>query len=63
LITEISYLKNVLDLNGKSIGISFERVPNLNDIKRFLDLANYLDAYLLNNGKTIIDEKVIESLE
>ena len=28
-----------------------------------IDLANYLDALLLNNGKTIIDEKIIESLE
>lgn len=32
-------------------------------LKRLLEMANYLDAYLLNSGKTIIDEKVIEELE
>lgn len=29
---------------------------------RLLEMANYLDAYLLNNGNEIIDEKFIESL-
>lgn len=30
-------------------------------LRRLLDMANYLDAYLLNNGNEIIDEKFIES--
>jgi hypothetical protein len=32
------------------------------DLLRFLDMANFLDAYLLNNGIEIIDEKVLNSL-
>jgi hypothetical protein len=47
----------------RRIVISFERKVTINDLKIFLDMANYLDAYLLNNGTEIIDEKVIESLE
>jgi hypothetical protein len=47
----------------KRIVISFERKVKTDDLKLFLDMANYLDAYLLNNGTEIIDEKVIESLE
>jgi hypothetical protein len=31
-------------------------------LRRFLDMATYLDAYLLNNGNEIIDEKFMESL-
>lgn len=31
-------------------------------LRRLLDMANYLDAYLLNNGNEIIDEQFIESL-
>ena len=45
------------------ISINFERPLIVNDLKRFLDMANHLDALLLINGKTIIDEKLIESLE
>jgi len=30
-------------------------------LRRLLDMANYLDAYLLNNGNEIIDDKFIES--
>ena len=47
----------------KRIVISFERKVKIEDLKLFLDMANYLDAYLLYNGNEIIDEKVIESLE
>jgi hypothetical protein len=32
-------------------------------LKMLLEMANHLDGYLLNSGKTIIDEKVIEELE
>jgi hypothetical protein len=48
---------------GKKVSISFESPPTIKDLKLCLDMANYLDAYLLHDGKTIIDEKVIESLE
>lgn len=47
----------------KRIKVSFERKVKIKDLELFLDMANYLDAYLLHNGKEIIDEKVIESLE
>jgi hypothetical protein len=45
------------------ISINFERPLTVNDLKRFLDMATYLDALLLSHGKDIIDKKVIESLE
>jgi hypothetical protein len=45
------------------ITIQFARTPKLADLKIFVEMANYLNALLLYNGKTIIDEKVIESLE
>ena len=45
------------------IGINFERIPTIEDLKRFLDMANYLDAFLLSNGNDIIDEEYINSLE
>jgi hypothetical protein len=45
------------------IGIGFERQLTINDLRRFLDMANYLDALLLNNGTEIIDECTIVSLE
>ncbi|WP_269222515.1 hypothetical protein [Flavobacterium sp. IMCC34518] len=32
-------------------------------LKRLLDMADYLNAYLLNSRKTIIDKKVIDELE
>ena len=47
----------------KRISISFERKVKIEDLKLFLDMANYLDALLLNHGNEIIDEKVIESWE
>ncbi len=45
----------------KRIRVTFERIPTIDDLKRFLDMANYLDAYLLNNGNEIIDEEFIEN--
>ena len=45
------------------ITIQFAHNPKIEELKLFLDMANYLDAYLLYNGNEIIDEKVIESLE
>ncbi|MBL6446724.1 hypothetical protein JMN32_10400 [Fulvivirga sp. 29W222] len=32
-------------------------------LRILLDMANYLEAYLLNNGTEIIDEKALESLK
>jgi hypothetical protein len=43
--------------------VSFEKKVTIKNLKICLSMANYLDALLLYNGKTIIDEKVIESLE
>lgn len=66
---EFNQKKNLYDLNVgfvreyKRIRISFERKPNLEDLKRFLEMANYLDALLLVDGTTIIDEKMILGLE
>lgn len=53
----VGYLKEY-----KRIVISFERSPTIEDLKRFLSMANNLDALLLKDGKQIIDEKMIESL-
>lgn len=44
------------------IGTTFQKPVTKVHLKRLLDMANYLDAYLLNNGNEIIDEKFIESL-
>jgi hypothetical protein len=66
---EYNNLKGYYDVNVgflfeyNRISINFERKVTINDLKRFLDMANYLNAYLLNNGMEIIDERVIESLE
>lgn len=47
----------------KYIVVSFEKKVEIKDLRLFLDMANYLDAYLLKDGTEIIDEKVIDSLE
>ena len=47
----------------KYIKISIERKVKIEDLRLFLDMANYLDAYLLYNGNEIIDEKIIDGLE
>ncbi|MBB1140662.1 hypothetical protein [Myroides sp. WP-1] len=49
------------DLNW--ISIQFVNTPKIEDLKLFLEMANYLDALLLKDGKEIIDENVIKSLE
>lgn len=48
------------DLNW--ITIQFARTPKLEDLRIFVEMANYLDAYLLVDGTKIIDEKVLENL-
>jgi len=49
--------------DSKKISISFDTSPTVEDLKKFLDMAKYLDALLLKDGSEIIDEKVIEELE
>ena len=44
------------------ITIQFARTPRLEDLRIFVDMANYLDAYLVVDGTKIIDEKVLENL-
>jgi hypothetical protein len=43
------------------VSIGFERIPKLEDLKIFLQMAKYLDGLLLKDGTEIIDEKVIRS--
>ena len=44
------------------ITIQFARTPKLEDLKIFVEMAKHLNAFLLKDGKEIIDEKMIESL-
>jgi len=48
---------------GEKIGIDFERIPKVEDLKTYLAMAKSLDALLLKDGAEIIDEKIIEGLE
>lgn len=48
---------------SKRVSISFERKPTMEELRLFLDMANYLGAYLLLDRKKIIDAEVIEELE
>jgi hypothetical protein len=45
------------------IGTTFMKPIKKEHLRRLLDMANCLDALLLNHGDEIIDEKVIEGLE
>lgn len=42
---------------------TFQKKITKKHLYKLLEMANYLDALLLNNGTQIIDEKVIEDLE
>lgn len=44
------------------ISIQFTRTPKPEDLKIFVAMAKHLDAFLLKDGKEIIDEKIIENL-
>ena len=44
------------------ISTTFQKKIKPHQLRMLLDMANYLDAYLLNNGTEIIDEKYIEKL-
>ncbi|MBF7092637.1 hypothetical protein IUY40_13960 [Flavobacterium sp. ALJ2] len=45
------------------ISTTFQKKITKEHLKMLLEMANHLDAYLLNSGKTIIDEKVVKELE
>ena len=42
------------------IKVTFMKKITNAQLRRLLDMANYLDAYLLNSGNEIIDEKFID---
>lgn len=44
------------------ISIGFERGAKPEDLKIFVEMAAYLDAYLLMDGTTIIDEDTLKEL-
>ena len=44
------------------ITINIARIPKSKDLEIFVEMANYLDAYLLVDGTKIIDEKVLQNL-
>ena len=43
------------------ITIQFATKPKIEELHIFLKMANYLDAYLLNNGKEKIDESYLQN--
>ena len=45
------------------ISTTFQKKITKKHLYRLLEMANYLDALLLNNGTEVIDEKTIESLK
>ena len=59
------YYEIIINFNDKLniIGTTFMKPVKKEHLIRLLEMANYLDAYLLNHGNEIIDAKVIESLE
>lgn len=44
------------------ISINFGRLAKIEDLRIFIEMANYLDAYLLMDGTTIIDENSLQDL-
>lgn len=47
----------------RRITVSFEKKITVEDLKLFLEMANHLEALLLKDGKEIIDEEAIKTLE
>jgi len=45
-----------------TVNISFECNPKIEDFKILIEMANYLNAILLRDGKEIIDEQYLDSL-
>jgi hypothetical protein len=64
---EYNSVKNYYDVvvsnYDRKLNISFERKVTKEDLVHFSDMANFLDAHLLNNGIEIIDEKMLEELK
>ncbi|MBL6448291.1 hypothetical protein JMN32_18395 [Fulvivirga sp. 29W222] len=60
-----SYYEMYVDFNEKygMVTTTFMKPITKDHLRILLDMANYLDAYLLNNGTEIIDEKVLGSLK
>ena len=58
------YYEVVIGFNDElgTISTTFMKRIKKEHLRRLLDLANYPDALLLNNGTKIMDEKVIEGL-
>lgn len=60
--------KNYYDISvgcseeSRRVTITFERRPQIEEIRLFLNMAKHLDAMLLYRGKINIDEKIIEEL-
>src|SRR5690606_15037574 len=56
--SEQGYYEVIIDYIDKygKISTTFQKPITKKHLQRLLDMANYLDAYLLNNGKDIIDE-------
>ncbi len=46
-----------------TISTTFQKPVNKNHLRILFEMANYLDAYLLNNGTEIIDEGFLDSLD
>lgn len=61
--------KNYYDISvgcskeSQRVTITFERRPQIEEIRLFFNMAKYLDAMLLYRGGKKIDEKIIEELE
>ena len=60
--TEYDYSIGFSEQSDK-VMISFEKKITHKELKSFLDMANYLEALLLIDGKTVIDQQFIEELE
>ena len=59
------YYELIVQFNDKFgiVHTTFMKPITKDHLKILLNMANYLDTYLLNNGTEIIDEKVLESLK
>ena len=53
----------IFEIDGNTQTIAFYNKITHKELKSFLDMANYLDALLLIDEKTVIDQQFIEELE
>lgn len=63
-LNKSGYHEVIIHFNNKTgtIGSTFQKKITKKDLTLLLEMANYLDALLLNNGDEIIDKEYIESL-